>query len=88
MRAPRTADPACRCSRELLLSNDTFQQLHVIDHRVYGVFSDLVRDIDSAMKGRVLFHMTSTCWCPAVIRRCARRMRRAACLKAAIASTM
>lgn len=34
-------------ARELLLSNDTFQQLHVIDHCVYGVFSDLVREIDS-----------------------------------------
>src|SRR5437764_13584636 len=35
-------------ARELLLSNDTFQQLHVIDHCVYGVFYDLVREIDSA----------------------------------------
>ncbi|MGY8661185.1 transporter [Bradyrhizobium sp. UFLA05-109] len=34
-------------ARELLLSKDTFQQLHVIDDCVYGVFSDLVRDIES-----------------------------------------
>jgi zinc transporter len=34
-------------ARELLLSRDTFQQLHTIDNCVYGVFSDLVRDIDS-----------------------------------------
>jgi zinc transporter len=34
-------------ARELLLSNDTFQQLHVIDGCVYGVFSDLVRDLES-----------------------------------------
>src|SRR3569832_2336735 len=35
-------------ARELLLSKGAFQQLHVIDHCVYGVFSDLVRDIDRA----------------------------------------
>ena len=34
-------------ARELLLSRDTFQQLHTIDNCVYGVFSDLVRDIDA-----------------------------------------
>lgn len=34
-------------ARELLVSHDTFQQLHVIDNCVYGVFSDLVREIDS-----------------------------------------
>jgi zinc transporter len=34
-------------ARDLLLSKDTFQQLHVIDNCVYGVFSDLVRDIES-----------------------------------------
>ncbi|MGV7217344.1 transporter [Bradyrhizobium sp. UFLA05-112] len=34
-------------ARDLLLSKDTFQQLHVIDDCVYGVFSDLVRDIES-----------------------------------------
>src|SRR5262245_10716758 len=33
-------------AQELLLSKDTFQQLHVIDNCVYGVFSDLVRDIE------------------------------------------
>src|SRR3569833_1977992 len=35
-------------ARDLLLSNDTFQQLHVNDHCIYGVFSDLVREIDAA----------------------------------------
>src|SRR6478752_8581332 len=47
-------------ARELLLSNDTFQQLHVIDNCVYGVFSDLVRDIDSATEetGFLRFAMT------------------------------
>lgn len=34
-------------ARELMLSKDNFQQLHTIDCCVYGVFSDLVRDIDT-----------------------------------------
>lgn len=34
-------------ARELMLSSDRFQQLHVIDNCIYGVFSDLVRDMDS-----------------------------------------
>jgi zinc transporter len=34
-------------AKELLLSGDTFQQLHVIEECVYGVFSDQVRDIES-----------------------------------------
>ena len=33
-------------AKDLLLSNDTFQQLHVIDACIYGVLSDLVRDIE------------------------------------------
>jgi zinc transporter len=47
-------------ARELLLSKDTFQQLHTIDNCVYGVFSDLVRDIDSATEdtGFLRFAMT------------------------------
>lgn len=47
-------------ARELLLSNDNFQQLHVIDNCVYGVFSDLVRDIDAATEqtGFLRFAMT------------------------------
>src|SRR5215475_15601298 len=47
-------------ARELLLSRDTFQQLHTIDNCVYGVFSDLVRDIDSPTEetGFLRFAMT------------------------------
>ena len=47
-------------ARELLLSNDTFQQLHVIDHCVYGVFSDLVRDIDSATEETAFLRFAMT----------------------------
>jgi zinc transporter len=35
-------------ARDLLLSRDNFQQLHVLDDCVYGVFSDLIRDIEAA----------------------------------------
>src|SRR6266700_7589708 len=35
-------------ARDLLLSHDNYQQLHTTDSCVYGVFSDLVRDIDAA----------------------------------------
>ena len=52
---------ACReLARDLLLSKDNFQQLHVIDDCVYGVFSDLVRDIDAATEetGFLRFAMT------------------------------
>jgi len=35
-------------ARELLLSKDNFQQLHAIDDCIYGVFSDLVREIDES----------------------------------------
>src|SRR5438128_2232009 len=47
-------------ARDLLLSNDNYQQLHTIDHCVYGVFSDLVRDIDAATEetGFLRFAMT------------------------------
>lgn len=47
-------------ARELLLSRDNYQQLHTIDDCVYGVFSDLVRDIDDATEetGFLRFAMT------------------------------
>jgi zinc transporter len=47
-------------ARELLLSHDNYQQLHVTDTCVYGVFSDLVRDIDAATEqtGFLRFAMT------------------------------
>jgi zinc transporter len=47
-------------ARELLLSRDSFQQLHIVDDCVYGVFSDLVRDIDSPTEetGFLRFAMT------------------------------
>jgi len=47
-------------ARELLLSHDNYQQLHTIDNCVYGVFSDLVRDIDNATEetGFLRFAMT------------------------------
>jgi zinc transporter len=37
-----------------------FQQLHLLDHCVYGVFSDLIRDIDAATQetGFLRFSMT------------------------------
>jgi zinc transporter len=47
-------------ARQLLLSHDNYQQLHTIDNCVYGVFSDLVRDIDAATEetGFLRFAMT------------------------------
>src|SRR5262245_9097623 len=47
-------------ARELLLSHDNFQQIHVVDHCVYGVFSDLVRAIDAVTEetGFLRFAMT------------------------------
>jgi zinc transporter len=47
-------------ARELLLSHDNYQQLHTIDDCIYGVFSDLVRDIDAATEdtGFLRFAMT------------------------------
>ena len=47
-------------ARELLLSNDTFQQLHVIDHCIYGVFSDLVRVIGSATEETAFLRFAMT----------------------------
>jgi zinc transporter len=49
-----------KLARDLLLSNDNYQQLHTIDHCIYGVFSDLVRDIDAATEetGFLRFAMT------------------------------
>lgn len=47
-------------ARQLLLSNDNYQQLHTTDHCVYGVFSDLVRAIDTPTEetGFLRFAMT------------------------------
>jgi zinc transporter len=55
-----TASHIPQLARELLLSHDNFQQLHTIDNCVYGVFSDLVRDIDAATEetGFLRFAMT------------------------------
>ena len=47
-------------ARHLLLSRDNYQQLHSIDECVYGVISDLVRDIGDATEetGFLRFAMT------------------------------
>src|SRR5882757_2467249 len=47
-------------ARTLLLSKDTYQQLHTADDCVYGVISDLMRDIDEATEetGYLRFVMT------------------------------
>src|ERR1700754_1809 len=47
-------------ARDLLLSHDNFQQIHIVEHCVYGVFSDLVRDIDKPTEetGYLRFAMT------------------------------
>ncbi|WP_213774915.1 transporter [Bradyrhizobium sp. dw_78] len=47
-------------ARDLLLSKDDFQQIHAIDHCLYGVFSDLIRDIGDATDetGFLRFAMT------------------------------
>jgi zinc transporter len=47
-------------ARELLLSNDNYQQLHMTDDSVYGVISDLMRDIAEATEetGYLRFMMT------------------------------
>src|ERR1700760_1881462 len=55
-----TASTLPPLARDLLLSNDTFQQLHVIDHCVYGVFSDLVRDIDAATEETAFLRFAMT----------------------------
>jgi zinc transporter len=47
-------------ARALLLSKDTYQQLHTVDDCVYGVISDLLRDIGEATEdtGYLRFIMT------------------------------
>src|SRR5882757_7350761 len=47
-------------ARDLLLSHDNYQQLHTTDNCVYGVFSDLVRAIDTPTEetGFLRFAMT------------------------------
>lgn len=47
-------------AQALLLSKDTYQQLHVVDDTIYGVMSDLMRDIDAATDdtGYLRFVMT------------------------------
>ena len=47
-------------ARALLLSKDTYQQLHTIDDCVYGVISDLLRDVGEATEdtGYLRFVMT------------------------------
>src|SRR5262245_750977 len=47
-------------ARALLLSNDNYQQLHVIGDCVYGVLADLVRDLDKPSEeiGFLRFAMT------------------------------
>jgi zinc transporter len=47
-------------ARALLLSKDTYQQLHATDDSIYGVISDLLRDIDEATEdtGYLRFVMT------------------------------
>jgi zinc transporter len=47
-------------ARGLLLSNDNYQQLHATDDSVYGVISDLMRDIAEATEetGYLRFIMT------------------------------
>jgi zinc transporter len=47
-------------ARELLVSHDNYQQLHTIDNCVYGVFSDLVRDIDAATEDTGFFRFAMT----------------------------
>jgi zinc transporter len=47
-------------ARELLVSHDNYQQLHTVDDCIYGVFSDLVRNIDEVTEetGFLRFAMT------------------------------
>ena len=47
-------------ARALLLSKDTYQQLHTVDDCVYGVISDLLRDVGEATEdtGYLRFVMT------------------------------
>ena len=52
--------PAPVQARSLLLSKDTYQQLHTTDDSVYGVISDLLRDVAEATEetGYLRFAMT------------------------------
>jgi zinc transporter len=47
-------------ARDLLLSKDEYQQIHTVDNCLYGVFSDLIRDIGDATEetGFLRFAMT------------------------------
>ena len=72
------------CCRRIIISSSTST-----DHCVYGVFSDLVRDIDAATEETgflALRHDRAAVWSAAGIRRCAPSMRPGACWKAATAS--
>jgi zinc transporter len=63
-RAPQWLTPANlqvpAQARTLLLSKDTYQQLHTVDDCVYGVISDLLRDLGGATEdtGYLRFVMT------------------------------
>jgi zinc transporter len=52
--------PIPMLARQLLLSHDNYQQLHTTENSVYGVFADLVRDIDTPTEetGFLRFAMT------------------------------
>ena len=74
--------------RDLLLSKDNYQQLHTTDHCVYGVFSDLVRDIDAATEetGFLRFAMTERLLVSGRHQALCAVERPGGCWKAAIAS--
>lgn len=46
--------------KALLLSRDNFQQIHAADDSIYGVFSDLVRAIDSVTEETGYLHFVMT----------------------------
>jgi zinc transporter len=46
--------------KALLISRDNFQQLHASDDNIYGVFSDLLRTIDSATEETGYLHFVMT----------------------------
>jgi hypothetical protein len=77
-------------ARDLLVSHDNYQQLHTVDGCIYGVFSDLVRDIDEVTEetGFLRFAMTERLLISDGTRRCAPSTRHGAYWKAAIASTV
>ena len=47
-------------ARDLMLSKDNYQQLHTTEDCVYGVFSDLVRDIDDITEETGFFRFAMT----------------------------